>query len=197
MNTSTEDKLYRCRLARPDDAAALADIYNETIAHGGHSPQISSTDADGMRRLLAFHQHNGWPLWTALRGDEPVAWASLRPISWGPQVCQRAGDVSVYVQRQRHGSRAALELIITVVEAAPRCGFDALSCWIIGSNSHSASLARGCGMRLWGSLPGVVRHGDRIEDLQIWGCRLDDAAWSDQFERMRARVCRRSSVGAK
>jgi len=185
---------WTCRRARVTDAAALVAIYNESVDGGGHSPVLRAAGEGGMRHLIATAQRQGWPLWVMLEQETVVGWALLRSIVWGPEVSRHVGDLWVYVARRWHGSGAAMQLVRNVYHAAMRSGFEAVTCWILGSNRRSLTLARACRMERWGLLPRAARYGGHDDDVEIWGVWLDDERWLGYMDRLDARHVRRRAM---
>lgn len=178
------------RLARLDDVPALTRIYNESVGGGGSSPALADASENGLTHLLTESRRNGWPLWVLTHGQECLGWAYLRRIAWGGAACGTVADLWLYVARAWHGSGVAMKMARRVHPEIVRHGFDTLTCWILGGNRRSLSLVRACRLRRWGVLPGVVRYGDRSNDLEIWGVRADDAQWQDYMTRLDLRYRR-------
>ncbi|OWQ93558.1 hypothetical protein CDN99_03595 [Roseateles aquatilis] len=163
-----------------------------------------------MRVIVEQSRRMGWPMWVmnaptdagdaqgnATTARPPVAWAFLRPIAWAPEACSSTGDLWLYVSRDWQGSGIAMRMIRRVFRECRRHGFDAITCWILGSNRRSLSLVRACRLTRWGNLPAVVDYGGLRFDLEIWGCKLDDPVWlahMDRLERRHARLDARRSV---
>lgn len=181
------------RLARTADAEHLIRIYNESVAGGGHSPTLANGTVQEMHAILALSRRKGWPVWVMDAPDPdgiatiPVAWAHVRSIVWAPEACRSAGDLWLYVAREWHGSGLAMRMVHRVAHESRRFGFDTLTCWILGSNRRSLSLARACRLARWALMPQVVDYGGLRFDLEIWGCRLDDPVWRAHMERLARR----------
>lgn len=192
------------------DAEHLLRIYNESVAGGGHSPNLVDATLQEMRAILAQGRRSGWPLWVmalpvapsddpdAPAGEAaanaptsvPVGWAHLRPIAWAPAACRSTGDLWLYVARGWHGSGIAMRMIRQVFRECHRSGFDAITCWILDANRRSLSLARACRLERWARMPAVAAYGERRFDLEVWGCRLDDPAWNAHMSRLERRYTR-------
>ncbi len=184
------------RLARQDDVPALTQIYNESVGGGGYSPALSDASENGLAHLLKEGRTNGWPLWVLTHGEERVGWAYLRRIAWGGSACGTVGDLWLYVARAWHGSGVAMQMLRRVHPSVLRYGFDTITCWILGGNRRSLSLVRACRLQRWGVLPGIVRYGDRCNDLEIWGVRTDDPQWQNYMNRLDQRYRRLEARGA-
>lgn len=183
--------IFSWRQSQLQDAESMAAIYNETIACGGHSPQLRNTDALEIQRLIKRHINNNWGVWTILCDQEVVAWVMVHPIEWGLGVCLHSGDISVYVKKEWYSRGPAVLAALIVYKNCRKLGFELLSCWIMGSNHRSIQISRSFRMKLWGILPRVARYGERFEDVQIWGWQYDDADSCDYMDRLLLRISRR------
>jgi len=189
-----QDEGFTWRYANTGDADAMTAIYNESVEGGGHSPALRPAGAEAMRQVVRECRRKGWPLWVMLHGGAPIAWAQVRPIAWGPEVCHRTGDVSLYVRSDWHGRGLPMRIVSLVYRDIRRHGFDALSCWILSSNRKSAMVARAFRLELWGRLPGAARYGDRVDDVLIYGAQLDDERWRGFMAERLARQRRRAAA---
>jgi L-amino acid N-acyltransferase YncA len=182
---------FTWRRAGISDAQIFTDIYNETIDGGGHSPKLRTATVEAMQHTLRMAARMGWPIWAMTSHDQVAGWACIRPMAWGPEVCHRTGDLSIYVPTTWQGSGVAMQAIFVAYHEAPRHGFDAVSCWILSSNCKSTMLARACRLQRWGLMPRAACYGDRVDDVEIWGCRFDDAQWTVYMDTLEARITRR------
>lgn len=184
------------RLAATADAPHLIRIYNESVAGGGHSPTLTNGTDEEMEAIIDRGRRKGWPVWvmatpmdtgSGAACSRPVAWAHMRPLVWAPAACRSTGDLWLYVAQDWQGSGVAMRMIRGVFKECRRYGFDTVTCWILGSNRRSLSLVRACRLERWGLMPAVVDYGGLRFDLEIWGCRLDDARWLAHMDRLERR----------
>lgn len=169
-------------------------IYNETVAHGGHVPMLRAATLASVEMTLSHSNRLGCPVWVLLHEGHIVGWAHIRPIAWGGSSTQNMGEFSVYVTETWRGRGVAAQAVFVAYAEAIRHGYTGLTCWILSSNHKSIRLARGCRMKPWGLLPRAVSHGDRVFDLEIWGCQLDDADWVAYMNALQSRLSRRAAT---
>jgi L-amino acid N-acyltransferase YncA len=141
----------RTREARPDDAAAIAAIYNEGIDDRLATFETECrTPADVQGWLGAF------PVVVAEDESGAVAaWASAPPSSSRP-VYAGVREFSIYVSRSHRGrgfGRAAVAALVAECEAR---GFSKLVSRVFPENAASLALCRSLGFREVGV---HVRHG--------------------------------------
>ena len=142
------------RLARKDDAAAIAAIYNEGIADGVATFETESRTAEQIATLLA-DKGERYPTVVVERDGRVIAWAGAGAYRTRPAY---AGVVehSVYVARAARGTgagRAALNALCATYAAR---GFWKLVSRIFPENSASLGLHERCGFRVVGV---YRRHG--------------------------------------
>jgi phosphinothricin acetyltransferase len=157
------------RLARREDAAAIAHIYNQGIAERVATFETAPRSADDIVTLLD-RLGQRYPTVVVERGGQIVAAAWAGPYRERPCYAGVA-EFSVYVERSARGSgmgRAALEALIGECE---RRGIWKLVSRIFPENTASRALCRGSGFREVGTyrrharLDGVWRDCVIVERL--------------------------------
>jgi L-amino acid N-acyltransferase YncA len=134
----------RSRPPRPEDAEAVARIYNEGIADRLATFETRERTAAEIEAWL----EEGFPL-VVVEDDQGavLAWASAPPYRAHREAYRGIGDFSVYVAREARGrgaGRVAMEAL--VVEARAR-GFWKLVSRIFPENQASLALCRKLGFR--------------------------------------------------
>ena len=190
------EKKWICRVASIDDAKMMANIYNETLSIGGHSPQLTLATEIELCRMINLYKSKGWPIWIVIYNNFIAGWLNIKPISWGYDTCHQTGDVSIYIHHKRYGSRAAILLSLIAYDNALRYGFNVLTCWIMSSNLASLALAKGFGMKQWGELPGIINFGGITSDLHIFGGRFDDTLWCEHMDNLHQKMSRLRDINS-
>jgi L-amino acid N-acyltransferase YncA len=141
----------RTRSARPDDAEAIAAIYNEGIDDRLATFETEPRSPGDVRAWLEV-----FPVVVAEDGDGAVAaWASASPYSDRPAYAH-VREFSIYVRRSQRGrgfGRAALGALIAECEAR---GWWKLVSRVFPENEASLGLCRALGFREVGV---YRRHG--------------------------------------
>jgi phosphinothricin acetyltransferase len=111
----------RIRRARPDDAAAVAAIYNQGIAARSATFETELRTAEDRRRVIEA-QGERWPVLVAEDAGTVMGWASLSEHS--PRACYRGiAECSVYVSDRHQGHGVGKALIAALVAEAARLGY--------------------------------------------------------------------------
>jgi phosphinothricin acetyltransferase len=156
----------RARPATPDDAAAIARIYNEGIADRVATVETRFRSADDVRAWFdGVH-----PIVVVEEGDAVIAFAATS--AYRSRECYAGiAEVSVYVARRarrRGAGRIALEALI---RSAQQAGYWKLVSRIFPENHASLALIRSLGFRdvgtyeKHGKLDGVWRDVVIVERL--------------------------------
>jgi phosphinothricin acetyltransferase len=164
----------RTRPARPDDAAAIAAIYNQGIRARIATFETEERTADERRAWLAAHDERH-PVLVAVvagpNGTEQVAgWASTD--HYRPRACYAGvAEFSIYVDEERRGRGVGVVLLGALIEAAEAAGLWKLVSRIFPENRASLALCARLGFRQVGTyekhaqLDGVWRDVVIVERL--------------------------------
>jgi L-amino acid N-acyltransferase YncA len=165
---------FRVRPARPQDAAAIARIYNQGIEDRVATFETQPRAEEAVRRWFdGLH-----PIIVVEEGARVVAFASTS--SYRPRECYAGiAEFSVYVAREARGrgaGRRALEALLPAAEAA---GFWKLVSRVFVENAASRALLRSVGFREVGTYERHARLDGVWRDVVIVE-RLLGAALSTQ-----------------
>jgi len=144
----------RTRLATPDDAAAIASIYNEGIADRIATFETEPRTAEQIAEQLST-KADRFPTIVAERDGGVVAWASAGPYRSRPAYAGVA-EHSVYVARDARGTGAGRAALVALCTAYAERGFWKIVSRIFPENTASLALHERCGFRVVGV---YRRHG--------------------------------------
>jgi phosphinothricin acetyltransferase len=142
----------RARRAAPDDAEAIAAIYNEGIADGIATFETRPRTAEDVKRWVGGR----FPV-IVVAGSDGVVIAFAAASEYRPRECYSGiAEFSVYVARvarRRGAGRLAMQ---TLMDEAQRAGFWKLVSRVFVENAASRALLRGLSFREVGV---YERHG--------------------------------------
>lgn len=155
------------RLARPDDAAAIAAIYSAGIADRVATFETRPRSAadvqawfDGRHPLVVVEEAGG-----------VIAFASTS--TYRPRECYAGiAEFSVYVARAARGQGAGRLAMQTLLREAERAGFWKLVSRVFVENTASRALLRGLGFREVGVYEKHGRLDGAWRDVVIVECLL-------------------------
>lgn len=142
------------RLARPEDAAAIAWIYNQGIEERIATFETEPRTPEQIAALLA-ERGDRYPTVVAEREGQVVAWAGTSQYRSRPCYAGIA-EYSVYVDRAARGTGAGKAVLEALFREAEARGFWKLVSRIFPENTASLALCRATGFREVGV---YRRHG--------------------------------------
>jgi phosphinothricin acetyltransferase len=145
------------RLARPDDAAAIAAIYNEGIADRVATFETEPRTAAQIAAQLA-DKGDRFPTVVVERQGRVVAWAGAGAYRSRPAYAGVA-EHSVYVARAARGAGAGRAALEALCHAYAERGFWKIVSRIFPENTASLALHERCGFRV----VGVYRRHGRLD----------------------------------
>jgi L-amino acid N-acyltransferase YncA len=160
------------RPAEPDDAEAIAAIYNQGIEERQATFQTRlhepgelelKTEQRGGQILVAEQDDQvlGWAAWTGY--DDPAAYYA------------GIAECAVYVGREARGKGIGAALLEALATEAPKVGVHKLIAKVFTTNAASIALFRRCGYREVGT---HLRHGQldgEWKDVMVLERSLSDA----------------------
>ncbi|HWC17034.1 MAG TPA: arsinothricin resistance N-acetyltransferase ArsN1 family A [Terriglobales bacterium] len=146
----------RSRLANPEDAAAIAGIYNQGIEDRLATFETRLRTADDIRKWFdGVH-----PVVIVENDRQIVAFAATS--TYRPRECYAGiAEFSVYVAREARGNGFGKIAMQALIDAAERAGFWKLVSRIFVENVASRRLVASCGFREVGI---YERHGKLLGD---------------------------------
>jgi L-amino acid N-acyltransferase YncA len=156
----------RARLATPEDAPAIARIYNEGIAGRAATFETRLRTAEDIRAWFdGIH-----PIVVVEADSGPIAFGATFPYR-NRECYKGVAEASVYVAREARGRGAGRLALSALLEAAERAGFWKLLSRVFPENAASRGLIRSLGFREAGTyekharLDGVWRDVVIVERL--------------------------------
>jgi L-amino acid N-acyltransferase YncA len=152
----------RARIASPDDAAAMAEIYNQGI-----EDRLATFET----RLRSAADVRGWfdgahPIVVVEDGVRVVAFASTS--TYRPRECYAGiAEFSVYVAREARGRGAGRAAMDALIREAERAGFWKLVSRVFAENTASLRLLRSMGFREVGTYEKHARLDGVWRDVVI------------------------------
>jgi L-amino acid N-acyltransferase YncA len=151
------------RLATPDDAEPMREIYNLEVLESTVTFDLVPRSLEEQRAWLTSHA-GAHPAVVADENGEVVGFGSLSAYRDRPAYATTVED-SVYVRRDRQGQGIGRLVLEALVELARQHGFHAVIARIVGGHEASIALHRTCGFELVGVEKEVGRKFGRWLDV--------------------------------
>ena len=141
------------RPARPDDAEAIAAIYNQGIEERQATFQTRLHEPG---ELELKTEQRGGQLIVAERDGQVVGWAGWSGYDDPADYYAGIAECAVYVGREARGHGVGAELLEGLATETPKFGVHKLLAKVFTTNLQSIALFRRCGFREVGT---HLRHG--------------------------------------
>jgi L-amino acid N-acyltransferase YncA len=152
-------------LMRPQDWAAVREIYGQGIASGNATFE---TELPAWEKWDTSHHKDC--RFVARAGDnasEPLlGWAALSPVS-ARRVYAGVAEISVYVATSARGQGVGKTLMNAIIEESERSGLWTLQAGIFPENIASIALHRSCGFREVGVRKRIGKLRDTWRDVLL------------------------------
>lgn len=171
------------RHARPEDAAAIAAIYNHAVEHTTSIWNEATVDVENRVVWIADRQDAGFPVRVAVdapegRGGKVLGYATYGP--WRPHDGYRhTVEHSVYVRQDRQGEGLGVRLMEDLVALARADGVHVMVAGVEAGNTGSVRLHERLGFAETGRLPQVGCKFGRWLDLVFLQKVLDSRPLPD------------------
>lgn len=153
------------RRARPEDAAAIAEIYTQGILERIATFESEPRTPEMMLAWLADHDERH-PVLVAERDGRVLGWASIS--SYRPRACYAGvGEFSIYLHRDARGQGIGKVLLGALIDEARRLGYWKLLSRVFPFNTASRRLCAALGFREVGTYEKHAKLDDRWLDVVI------------------------------
>ena len=165
------------RRARPADAGAIAEIYNEAVTTTTATFDVEAKSVEERAAWLETHDERH-PVLVAETGGRVVGWASLSPWS-DRKAYGGTGEVTFYVLAARRGRGVGRLLRDALVAHAEGQGFRTLVALVTAGNDASMKLCESSGFERVGTLKRVGEKFGQLLDVHILQKMLDQGRSPD------------------
>ena len=163
------------RDATPDDAAAIAAIYNDAVRHTTAILMEGEVGAENRVQWMAARQALGYPVLVAEAEGAVIGYAAFG--DWRPFDGFRGTvENSVYVAPAARGQGVAQALLAALIPRAVACGKHVIVAAITSENAASLRLHEKLGFVETARMPEVGQKFGRWLELVFLQLRLDARA---------------------
>jgi L-amino acid N-acyltransferase len=164
---------FDIRLARTEDLAAIAAIYNHEVEHTSATFDTEPVTIEERRRWLDDHPPSRHPVVVAEAGGAIAGWASLSRWS-SKRAYDRTAEVSVYVHRDHRGRGVGKALLLDLVERGRAAGLGVILTRICTADGPaSLRLHEAVGFQRIGTLRRCGQKHGRLLDVELLDLHLD------------------------
>ena len=162
------------RVAAFDDIEAIVDIYNQAIATGQKTADITPVTAEDRDKWFEDHSPDKYPILIAEDGNLIVGYLNISAYRPGRMALRYTAEVSYYVHFEHHRQGIASKLLQHAIGMCPSLRIKTLFAILLDSNQGSIKLLEKFGFEKWGHMPRVAEF-DGIEAGHLYyGLRIDE-----------------------
>lgn len=160
------------RLATKDDLPRIVEIYNQAVAVGGATGDLSPVTVESKAAWFGEHAPDTHPIWVAEDDGVVVGWCSLSPYRTGRMAFRFTAEISYYVDEGQRGKGLGTQLIKHALDQCPSLGLKSLFGLILEVNVGSVRILERFGFEKWGHMPAVADINGRECGHVIYGRRV-------------------------
>jgi L-amino acid N-acyltransferase YncA len=161
------------RTAESKDIPAIVEIYNQAIAAGQKTGDITPFTTDDRQKWFKDHTPEKYPLCVAEDSRMIVGYLTISPYRPGRMAFRNTAEVSCFVHFDHHHKGVASNLLQHAIDICHSLQIKNLFAIIIDSNQPSINLVVKYGFEKWGYLPRVAEF-DGIEFGHLYyGLRIE------------------------
>lgn len=165
----------KIRIARIEDLGALVEIYNQAIAVGQRTADLTPVSVEDRKAWFEAHPPDRHPLLVAEQDGVLLGYLTLSAYRPGRMALRHTAEVSYYVHFDHHRQGVASHLLRQAIELCPALQLKTLIAILIDSNQASLRLLEKFGFERWGHLPRVAEF-DGVEFGHLYyGLRMEHA----------------------
>jgi len=136
------------RIAELKDLKAIVEIYNQAIAAGEKTADITPFSLDDRKSWFRDHDPDKYPILVA-EEESVVGYLTISAYRPGRMALRHTAEVSFFVHFDHHRKGIASRLLQYAIDMCP-------SLQLVDSNQNSIRLLEKYGFNKWGYMPRVV-----------------------------------------
>jgi len=161
------------RIAKLEDLEAIVEIYNQSIAAGRKTADITPITTDDRKKWFQAHTPDKYPILVAEKGNVIVGYLTISAYRPGRMALRHTAEVSYFVHFEHHRQGIASNLLKHAIGMCPSLQIKTLFAILIDSNRGSIELMEKYGLEKWGHMPRVAEF-DGIEVGHLYyGLRIE------------------------
>ena len=155
-------KKMNIRTATIEDLETMVEIYNQAIAAGQKTADITPFTTEARKKWFEDHTPDKYPILVAENNNVIVGYLTISPYRPGRMALRNTAEVSYFIHFEHHRKGIASNLLRHAIGMCPALQIKNLFAILIDSNEASIKLMDKYGFEKWGHLPRVAEF-DGIE----------------------------------
>ena len=157
------------RIAKTEDLDAVVEIYNQAIAAGAKTADITPFSLDDRKSWFNGHTHDKHPILVAEEAKSVIGYLTISDYRPGRMALRYTAEVSYFVHFEHHHKGIASSLLQYAIDMCPSLQIKTL----FGVVVDSIRLLEKYGFEKWGCMPRIVEF-DGVEYGHLhYGLRIE------------------------
>jgi L-amino acid N-acyltransferase YncA len=161
------------RIAKVQDLQAIVEIYNQAIAVGQKTADITPVSVEDRKAWFDEHAPDRYPILVAEQDGSLFGYLTISPYRPGRMALRHTAEVSYYVHFDHHRQGVASKLLRRTIDMCPALQIKTLIAILIDSNEASLRLLEKFGFEKWGHLPRVAEFDGVEFGHYYYGLRVE------------------------
>ena len=163
------------RIAKFGDLEKIVEIYNQAIAAGEKTADITPVTVNDRKKWFKGHTPVKYPILVAEDGESIVGYLAINAYRPGRMALRHTAEVSYFIQFEHHRKGIASRLLQYAIDICPSLQIKTLFAVLVDSNQNSIRVLEKYGFEKWGHMPRVAEF-DGIEFGHLYyGLRIENA----------------------
>ncbi len=162
------------RIAERQDLEALVEIYNQAIAAGQKTADLTPFTA--VERIEWFDEHppDQYPIVVTEQENMIVGYLTISAYRSGRNALRHTAEVSVFIHFDYHRQGIASSLLHHAIDICPTLNIKTLFAILLDGNQGSIHLLKKFGFEQWGHMPRVAEFDDVEVGHLYYGLRMNN-----------------------
>ncbi len=153
--------------AELEDFEAVVEIYNQAIAAGEKTADITPVTLDDRENWFSSHTPDKYPILVAEEDESIVGYLTISTYRPGRMALRHTAEVSYFIHFEHHGKGIASRLLRYAIDMCPSLQIKTLFAILVDRNRSSIRLLEKYGFEKWGHMPRVAEF-DGIEFSHLY-----------------------------
>ncbi len=163
----------KIRIAKYQDLEAIVNIYNQAIASGLKTADITPFTVEERKDWFQRHNPEKYPILVAEKDGMIIGYATISAYRPGREALRYTAEVSFYIDFNHHRKGIASGLMQTAIDMCPKLQIKTLFAILIETNIGSIKLLEKFGFERWGHLPKVAEFDGTEVGQFYYGLKIE------------------------
>ena len=161
------------RIAKTEDIESVVEIYNQAIAAGEKTADITPFSLNDRKSWFSDHAPDKHPILVAEEAEFVVGYLTISAYRPGRMALRYTAEVSYFVHFEHHHKGIASSLLQYAIDMCPSLQIKTIFAVVVDSNRNSIRLLEKYGFEKWGYMPRIVEFDGIEYGHLLYGLRIE------------------------